>query len=52
MKHYKTYRIRKQMIESRLAAGWRNLIFAGGGYKKVVLKNKDFCSRQDKAMAI
>jgi len=41
LKRHKSYRIRKQMIESRLAAGWRNLIFAGGGYKKVVLKTEN-----------
>ena len=40
MKHYKTYKIRKQMIENRLSAWWWNLVIVKAGYQKFVLKNE------------
>ena len=40
MKHYKTYKMRKQMIKNRLSAWWWNSVFVEGGYRKFVLKNK------------
>lgn len=40
MKHYKTYKIRKQLIKNHLSAWWWNLIKLQGGYQKFVLKKK------------
>ena len=42
MKHYKTYKIRKQMIKNQLEAGWWNSVFIKGGYEKFVLKTNPF----------
>ncbi len=40
MKHYKTYKLRKQMIKNRLLAGWWNSVFIKRDYEKFVLRNK------------
>jgi len=40
MRHYKTCKMRKQMIKNRLSAWWWNLVFVKGCYKKFVLKNR------------
>jgi len=34
MKHYKTYKIRKQMIKNRLSAKWYSLVFIKGSYSQ------------------
>jgi len=38
MKHYKTYKIRKQIIKNYLSAWWWNLVCIKGGYQKFILK--------------
>ena len=40
MKHYKTYRLRRQMIFKNLSGWWWNLFFLAGGVSKFVLKRK------------
>ncbi len=40
MKHYKTYKIRKQLIKNRISAWWWNSVLIKGGYQKFVLRNK------------
>ena len=40
MKHYKTYNLRKRMINKNLSAWWWNYAFATGGLSRFVLKSK------------
>ena len=40
MKHYKTYKLRKEMIFKTLSGWWWNLFFLTGGVSKFVLKRK------------
>ncbi len=40
MKHYKTYNLRKRMINKNLSAWWWNYAFSTGGLSKFVLKSK------------
>lgn len=40
MKHYKTYNLRKNMINKNLSAWWWNYVFLNGGYAKFALKSK------------
>jgi len=39
MKHYKTYKIRKQMLVKSMSAWWWNYVSLRGGYSKFILKN-------------
>ncbi len=39
MKHYKTYKMRKQMIKNRLSTWWWNSVFVEEGYRKFALKS-------------
>ena len=38
MKHYKSYKLRKQMIFKRLSSYWFNHVYLSGGIAKFVLK--------------
>lgn len=40
MKHYKTYKIRKQMIFKDLSCWWFNYVYLSGGISKFVMKRK------------
>ena len=40
MKHYKSYKLRKEMIFMNLSGWWWNLFFIAGGASKFVLKRK------------
>ncbi|MBA7539675.1 hypothetical protein ES705_31955 [subsurface metagenome] len=40
MKHYKTYRLRKNLIIKKLSGWWWNYIYLSGGIGKFVLKQK------------
>ena len=40
MKHYKTYNLRKRMINKNLSAWWWNYVYSTGGLSKFVLKSK------------
>lgn len=40
MKHYKTYKLRKNMLFKNLSAWWWNLAYLSGGTKKFLLKVK------------
>ncbi|MFH1761072.1 MAG: reverse transcriptase/maturase family protein, partial [bacterium] len=42
MKHYKTYRLRKNMLIKYLSAWWFNYFYLSGGICKFVLKQKKF----------
>ena len=40
MKHYKTYNLRKRMINKKLSAWWWNYVYSTGGLSKFLLKSK------------
>ena len=40
MKHYKTYKLRKEMIFKHLSGWWFNFVYLSGGISKFVLKQK------------
>jgi hypothetical protein len=40
MKHYKSYKLRKQMILKNLSGWWRNYVYLSGGIAKFELKRK------------
>ena len=40
MKHYKSYKLRKEMLFKNLAAWWWNYVYLSGGISKFVLKRK------------
>jgi len=40
MKHYNSYKLRKQMIFKNLSAWWWNYVYLSGGIAKFVLKRK------------
>ncbi len=45
MKHYKTYKIRKQMLFKNLSGWWWNYVYLSGGISKFVLKQRNWSQR-------
>ncbi len=46
IKHYKTYSLRKRMVNKKLSAWWWNYAFTTGELSKFVLKSKYFFKKQ------
>ncbi|MGV8946393.1 MAG: hypothetical protein ACOH1N_08195 [Lutibacter sp.] len=42
MKHYKTYKLRKQMLFKNLSAWWWNYVYLSGGIAKFEMKTKNY----------
>jgi hypothetical protein len=40
MKHYKTYKVRKKMLQKEVSAYWFNHFYISGGYQKLVNKKR------------
>ena len=45
MKHYKTYKIRREMTNRRLSPWWRNFVYVSSGSTKILKKNKKVHSK-------